>query len=653
MINNNYHYSFKKIIKNTDTFHNYYNALMLKKKLPFLTKSQSVNSLFSKNEEEKNKKNKDNNGELLTKIDFNFNIYKKHNFSINKIILKPITKRTFIYRDILSQSISPLFSNFSRNKSLQRKLKRLNGSFSMEEKSRINYNINFFEDYEKGFFPDIDYSNLEYNEYNIYKNKSIYENLIKEKIKYFKENKNENLTVKLEKKFYYGQGKKEIDLILESLTISFSDMSLPNNIQDKCFTINFPFALIPIFYYKGFEAFIKFLSAVIKIENNFEKIIFEEEKIREALIDLEDYQIKKQENKKYNWENMNIERNSIHLRPNILKRDINNLNYNYYIFYWVSNIRTFAVKITLPCIHLNIIDNKIVINHFIDYELLFYLYNRNFLNWEYYIIKNCSNYSKFRNIFQQIDSISKMYNIKTFLKEPKYRINSFSQELLYNIYTDQFNTNQIIKFKSFYITLKYINAILEQEKKYYIYFSFTQYVKFYEISKYYSKIFFISNFLQLNDLNSLSFNYKAFDEFDIKAWIGNLKKFSGEKLQNKYINDDYYQEFELFSKKIFIEFKKPKWSIIRLVKRNEITRTWEIGKELEKDFIDCIVNPSSDSWTNLLNECLKKLNEPVPVLPKIAIKKKTKKRGNRSNTSSAASQRKSNSRNKSNFPNIK
>ena len=76
------------------------------------------------------------------------------------------------------------------------------------------------------------------------------------------------------------------------MIISFQDMSLPNDTQDKCIKINFPFALLPIFYYKGFEAFIKFLSVVIKIENNFEKIFLIENKIYDALNELKDFQIK-------------------------------------------------------------------------------------------------------------------------------------------------------------------------------------------------------------------------------------------------------------------------------------------------------------------------------------------------------------------------
>ena len=265
---NNFPYPFKKIIKDSNSFHNYYNNLILKNKLPLLQKSPSSLSIFQKNNEENNKYN---NNELKIFSNIN-NVY--HHFSPNKIILKPLSKRNFIYRDILSNANSSLFLNFSRNVLSPRRLKIVDMSNSNEEKSKINYNINFFNDYEKGFFPDIDYSNLKYNEYEIYQNKSIYENLIEEKIKYFKENKNENATIQLIKKFNYGKNKKEIHLIFESLTITLQDMSISTNLQDKGFKIHFPFALLPIFYYKGFEAFIKFISAVVRIENNFEKIIY-------------------------------------------------------------------------------------------------------------------------------------------------------------------------------------------------------------------------------------------------------------------------------------------------------------------------------------------------------------------------------------------
>ena len=87
-----------------------------------------------------------------------------------------------------------------------------------------------------------------------------------------------------------------------------------------------------------------------------------------------------------------------------------------------------------------------------------------------------------------------------------------------------------------------------------------------------------------------------------------------------------YREFDVFPKKVKIEFIRPKWSIIKLEDKNEIVKTWEIGNELEKELVNSIVDSGSDSWTKLLNECLKKLNEPVPILPDIHSKKKIKKK---------------------------
>ena len=76
-------------------------------------------------------------------------------------------------------------------------------------------------------------------------------------------------------------------------------------------------------------------------------------------------------------------------------------------------------------------------------------------------------------------------------------------------------------------------------------------------------------------------------------------------------------------------------------------KVWEIGKELENDFICCIENISADSWTNILNKCLKKVDEPVPLLPEYNVKKRKKR--NRSNSGSAKSLKRTKSRTKSNL----
>ena len=651
-------YPFKTILKDSNNFHRYYNNLISLKKLPKFNKSISSSSIFSTKHEEENKLflNKKNDNNETQKIDFSLGSSIFNKLYPNKIILKPIPKRKMIYNEIINNSNSILSKN--RNKTFRvRNMKKIQISSYEYKNIKLNLNFNTLNDYEKEFFPDFDYSNLEYNEYNIHKDKSIYEKLIKEKIDYFKKNKNENHTIQFEKKLYYGKNKKEINLVFNSIEISFKDMSLPDDLQNKNLKINFPFYLLPIFYYKGFEAFIKFLSVVIKIENSFAKIYLDEEKIKEALNNLQVYNIEKEEDKKseygLNYPLFLKNEKIIHLRPNYIDRNKNDLKFNYLIFFWITNLTTYIVKITLPCIHLNILNNKLQISHFIDFELLFFLYQRNFLNWEYYIIKYLTSYSKFRDIIQNIDSSSKIYNKIVFLKEPKTKVNKFSEENLINVYTDQFNNNKIISFKSFFVIVKYKDLNFQQEKTYYIYFNFYHYIKLYKLSKYSSKLFFLSNFLEIdNEFHSLKFNFDEFENFNIKTWISNMKHFSDLNIKPKIISDDLYKEFNFFSKNIKIEFRRPRWSLITYQGQNEISKTWEIGKELEKEFIESIIDSSSDSWTNFLNSILQKVDEFVPEeLTKNHSKKKLKKKNNRSRTNSASRVKREKQRIKSRFPN--
>ena len=640
-------YLFKPFLRNSKNYQKYYNSLITSFKLPKLNKSQSETflNISRKKGNIDDYKDNDNQPSKINKINTSkIALFKSY-------INNKIRNNSTIRKQLFYNNNSSLIFNFRNN---IKKLKIKSKSYlSNSDKSSMSCIINFFNDYEKEFFPDIDYSNLNYNESEIYKDKYVYENLIKKKVNYFKTNKNLNPTIKFQKNFFYGKYKKEIDLTFSSLKITFKDMAELNdkNSENK-FEIYLPFSLLPIFYYKGFEAFIKFLSVVIRAENNFEKIFFDEDKVSDALNDLKEFKIKNdiEKVKTFEFELKSIFKKSLkkdmpkQIRPLILKREKNFLKYNNFIFFWITNTKTFIVTITLPSLDLYIIENKILIHHFIDFEFLFYLYKRNFLNWEYFVIRNLSGYSKFRNIFQKLGSHANLSSQNIFLKESKTFQNNFGEEILFNVYTDQFNKNQIIQFKSFYVIINLIDLNFKKEKNYQIYFNFFQFIKLYEIEKYSSKIMFLFKFLEINtDTNSLSFNFKEFDEFDIKNWMENIKKFSLESLQRRSNHTEkLIREFEIFSKKIKIEFIRPKWSIIKIENHNEIVKTWEIGKDLEKDLVDSINYP--DCWNNFLNGCLKKLNEPIPILPELNLKKKYMKRSNSKRYSSSSSERRSKTR---------
>ena len=234
------------------------------------------------------------------------------------------------------------------------------------------------------------------------------------------------------------------------------------------------------------------------------------------------------------------------------------------------------------------------------------------------------------------------YRDKTiFLKEPKAKINTFDEGILFNIYTDQFNKNNIILFKSFYVIINLLDSKYLYEKKYNIYFSFKQYIKLYDIAKYSPKLEFLIKFLEINnDTHTLNFNFKEFDEFDSSTWMNNIKSFSEKSLINNNIyKEKLYGEFDIYTKKVKIEFKKPQWILIKFEDDKEISKSWEIGKELEKLLVLSILHGNSKNWTNLLNACLEKVNEPVPLLPKsrVVLSKKRTLKGLRKTSDSSQS----------------
>ena len=472
--------------------------------------------------------------------------------------------------------------------------------------SKSSSKINFLNDYEKYFFSDVDYSNLEYNATEIFKNSLRYRKIIKEKIILSKKCIFDKKTIKLEKQFRYGNDGKKINLSLTTLTIDFEEMGAPPEKQNKNLHLNLPISLLPFFYYKGIDCFQKLLAYIVKVGKNFESVRFDEKAFEIAVNNIPDYQINLQ---KINSLDVKLEYED--LKSPILKRKGNFLNFNTFIFFWITNTKNFVTKITLPCIHLDILDNNISIKNYIDYELLFFLFEKDFQYWEFYVMKYLSTYSKYRNIFEQLDRNDKINNQIYYFKEPKTKINTFSQETLYNIYTDQNYINQVMVFSSFYLVVNLIDEIYSLKKNYRIYFSFFQYVKLYEIAKYSNKIGFLSKFINVDtETHTLTFNFREYDEFDANIWMENIKKFAGNSLKkNSNIEEesDLHNEFGVYNKKVKIEYIKPLWSILKLVNGKEISRTWRIGKEMEIYLIESIVNPNGGSWSKFLNECLEKL----------------------------------------------
>ena len=618
----------KNLVKETDNYNNYINKdnSFFSNQLPIINQRKYLSG-------KKFKKDK-----ILIKNQKFLN-----SIRMEKNELKNMPK---LFQNFSSEELIPNLFSSSQIENKKEKVRKLLSPFTFKKikklsdiplsfkKSNPNNILATFDNYEKDFFWDIDYSNLKYDENEIFRNKSKYDNLIKEKIKYFKKEKNENQTYLLEKKFNYKEN-KIINLSLTSMTIQFEDFAT-NETSDNL-KINFPFALLPLFYYRGIETFQKLLTTILKFENNYKKITVDEEAIYIYLNNLKDFEedyVNEFENKIY-FLNNNEEKEKetkqkkssskkeipivdktrrnrpISLRPQILKRNKFFLRFNYFIFFWTTNNKTFKVTITLPLIKLNIEDNNILVQLFANYEFLFFLYSKNFLNWDFYIIKYLSSFKKFRYILKKLGSHNAISFKSIFLKEPRIKINTFSEEILLNIHTDEYNRNQIIKFQSFNLKVNLLDNFHLYENEYHIHFTFFHFIKLVEIAKYASKILFLTKFLDIKDYNNtLDFNYENYDALDIKSWMNNIEKFTPDYFQNNQFKEKKYREFQIYSKIIRIQFIKPLMTLIRFENKNEVSKSCEIENELEYELVTSITNGTAENFNRLLNLCLEKMHSP-------------------------------------------
>ena len=634
----------KNIVKSSESFYSYYNKndnSLIEKQIILLTES---NNNFKSSIP--NKLNKNNPKTKLTKqIPFPFKNIRNENIKSNKIPkLCPLynNKNKLIPSIISSSKIDIRNNNFNKTSYFSKtlgciplKLKKSNSLNNITE-------INNYDEVYKEFFNDCDYSNLKYDEKEIFFNHKKIENLIKEKILYFKNEKNENQIVVLEKNFFYGKKKdKKINLSLKSLKISFEDLS--HKIKNQEF--NIPFALLPLFYFKGFDTFQKLLSQIIIFNEDYEKISIDENLIYTTLNTLKDFDIENEKKDKDNNNTYNktfdkipfkpfkklikqekidyfymkspkIKKQHISIHhPSILKNS--NKKYNNYSFIWTTFTKTFKVTITLPIIYLKFPENKIEIKQYIDFELLFYLYNLNFLFWDFYIIKYLLSFTKLRDYLKELSFLNNKNNDNFFLNEPKTKFLSFSGEMLYIVFTDQNLENKIIKFKSFSLIINLIDLLSDLEKEYNIHFTFIHLMKLYWIKNYSDKFIFLNKFLDYsNDSNTVNFDYKTLDNFNIHKWIEEIQKFNSINHEINQKNNietlsNFYQISE--NKTIRIEYKKSLMTIIKL--DNSTKKHYFFGKENEDELIREIMNNEYKNLNLLIIKCIQQMNQPISFLP--------------------------------------
>ena len=243
-------------------------------------------------------------------------------------------------------------------------------------------------------------------------------------------------------------------------------------------------------------------------------------------------------------------------------KENNYINYNIFEFFWITSNKSFKVHIYTPLVSIEMPKNNIKIRKYIDFELLFYLYENNFKNWDFYLIKYLSSYKSFRTLLEQIYSINEISDKNFYLTKPRVKSYIFNNIKIINIVTlkqrdvlknlieglmgipeeneqhqDEINikenkdetdkqklednknkedqkddniienkeddsNNEIFNStfvqKCFISIVRFVNSKTYKAKEYKIYFNFNQYQKFQKMEKYIDKISFLIKFIHID-----------------------------------------------------------------------------------------------------------------------------------------------------------
>jgi hypothetical protein len=351
--------------------------------------------------------------------------------------------------------------------------------------------------------------------------KEFYNKLIENKINNLIENKDfENQ--QLLNDYILNKNYKDLKIIFSSLQIRFENL----NIHEIKF-LNLPFFLLPILYYKNMKGFLYLLLNIIEFNKNFDKAFFNFNNL-----DL----IIKHFSSISNEIDLNIDNNNClndyFFKDNIIEFLWNNIKY------------TFKVEIILPKIKVLLKNIKIYIENYIPKELLLYvLFHKNKINWEFYILNYLNEFKEFRNNFSKnLCFKNKIRNIKIdkfktiFLKKVKI-LNLIDNKNLNNSFIF-FDTNKHLKTSIFILKSFELN-IKKFGKDFNLNFPIKILKYLIEINELEDLKTFFPKIIKENSIKeTCSINYEIFENFNINI----IKKFSKEESsssKNSELNINY------------------------------------------------------------------------------------------------------------------
>ena len=367
--------------------------------------------------------------------------------------------------------------------------------YPLEEIKNPEERIKDFFMFLNTIFIQDNYNNLKYNENEIFGHQKTYLEYIKDEFNYFFYKEKE-----LSMKSYYYQTFKtkdygKVELFLKSARIDIIDESITN--KNVIISINIPFNLMGLIYIANIEQInqiIFFLLNKIKIDQNNDNILSEDE-LKKIFLELltnikyEDDNIKIELNPKdyerfyaqiFFLEKIQIvsdtirfnyflsdfnknPKNVVVVNDNGIYKTFNSIKKNKIIFYndinyhklllISQNNNNYKIKFSMPEISMIFNDYEKQLNHCIDKELFIYLYQNNFMDWDFYILHYLFFQKNFRLFIGRVLSIKNNYNL-------------FLTKKIINLENNKIEFSPIMNFKE--ENKKISNAINNSYKKYYL-----------------------------------------------------------------------------------------------------------------------------------------------------------------------------------------
>ena len=446
-----------------------------------------------------------NRDDLKTKLTKNRNIFNKD--------YKFITHSN--YTNLHKKLKAPNSTGKNKTKDNDQNNKRMNSAAGEEKNSEKQIFCLLDSIFSENKKDDNLLDELSYKERDIFGYKSSYLNYLRKELTSLKNEKEINMT----SKFTHNYNNKIYGKII--MELNCVKIEIKNKINNRiCYSIDIPFSMMSLFYLSTvkqipyiilnlFKSDVLFKNEDSNIMEAFKDIVikqityknnvlsfknkFEDEGKNYILSDYINYRnLKYRTSVRYNLLSLNLKEDALNqiIFENCTfnsnsSNSVFSLNYNYNVTKYNENIETnkclfnsninlinmpwitldnnYNIKITMPKITIKLPNYSKQINHFIDKQLLVFLYKNNFKDWNFYISHYLFTLKKFRICINNILSYYTLFNLGiNRIKFNKYKINDPETENNKNyLFTnaDESNETKSNKYKNIIYEKHYLSNL--------------------------------------------------------------------------------------------------------------------------------------------------------------------------------------------------